>query len=142
MGPVSLPPPPPPPPVDGPWRSYKEKVASLADKVNEAQRPLRACQTRAGETPFLWRCAVWFEDAFAHQFGDQRFEQTAGATEFSEWYRAFFIEQPERRRELFVHGQTLKSARGSTGMRRAISRYRARCSSLCASGTRIFNTTY
>jgi uncharacterized protein (TIGR02421 family) len=38
---LSLPPPPPAPPSEGPWRSYKEKVAALADKIIEAQRPIR-----------------------------------------------------------------------------------------------------
>ena len=31
----------PPPPVAGPWRSYKEKVAQLAGRIVEAQRPIR-----------------------------------------------------------------------------------------------------
>ncbi|MEZ4408716.1 MAG: flavohemoglobin expression-modulating QEGLA motif protein [Polyangiales bacterium] len=39
--PLSLPPPPPSPPAEGPWRSYKEKVALLADRVTELQKPIR-----------------------------------------------------------------------------------------------------
>ena len=31
----------PPPPVAGPWRSYKEVVATLAARIVEAQRPIR-----------------------------------------------------------------------------------------------------
>ena len=33
--------PPPPAPVEGPWRSYKEKVALLADRIIELQKPIR-----------------------------------------------------------------------------------------------------
>jgi uncharacterized protein (TIGR02421 family) len=50
---LSLPPPPPPPPVDGPWRSYKEKVASLADKIVDAQRPIRILNA------VKWERTVW-----------------------------------------------------------------------------------
>lgn len=53
IAPLSLPPPPPPPPADGPWRSYKEKVASLADRVNEAQRPIRVLNA------LKWESSVW-----------------------------------------------------------------------------------
>lgn len=49
----SLPPPPPAPPTEGPWRSYKEKLASLADKLNEAQRPLRILNA------LKWEPSVW-----------------------------------------------------------------------------------
>jgi len=34
----------PPPPATGPWRSYKEIVAQLAQRVLEAQRPMRILQ--------------------------------------------------------------------------------------------------
>ena len=51
MSTLSLAPPPPPPPADGPWRSYKEKVASLADKITEAQRPIRILNAVKWEVP-------------------------------------------------------------------------------------------
>jgi len=35
----------PPPPVAGPWRSYKEIVATLAGRIVEAQRPIRVLQS-------------------------------------------------------------------------------------------------
>src|SRR5580700_6934848 len=34
----------PPPPSAGPWRSYKELVAHLAERIVEAQRPIRVLQ--------------------------------------------------------------------------------------------------
>ncbi len=34
----------PPAPVDGPWRSYKEHVATLAQRLVDAQRPIRVLQ--------------------------------------------------------------------------------------------------
>src|SRR6185503_6953004 len=34
----------PPPPASGPWRSYKEIVAQLAQRVLDAQRPMRILQ--------------------------------------------------------------------------------------------------
>ena len=34
----------PPPPVAGPWRSYKEILAGLAQRVLDAQRPIRILQ--------------------------------------------------------------------------------------------------
>jgi uncharacterized protein (TIGR02421 family) len=34
----------PPPPSAGPWRSYKELIAHLADRIVEAQRPIRVLQ--------------------------------------------------------------------------------------------------
>jgi uncharacterized protein (TIGR02421 family) len=37
-------PPIPPAPAAGPWRSYKETVAQLADRIVEAQRPIRVLQ--------------------------------------------------------------------------------------------------
>jgi uncharacterized protein (TIGR02421 family) len=46
----------PPPPVDGPWRSYKEMVASLANRIVEAQRPIRVLQ------------AVRWDNAIEEQF--------------------------------------------------------------------------
>ncbi len=49
----SLPPPPPAPPVDGPWRSYKEKLALLADRVVDAQRPIRILNA------IKWDPPVW-----------------------------------------------------------------------------------
>lgn len=53
MSTLSLPPPPPPPPLEGPWRSYKEKVASLADRINDAQRPIRMLHA------LRWEPAIW-----------------------------------------------------------------------------------
>lgn len=38
---LSVPPAPPPPPVEGPWQTYKERLAALADKINDAQKPIR-----------------------------------------------------------------------------------------------------
>lgn len=35
----------PPAPADGPWRSYKEQVASLAQRLVDAQRPIRVLQS-------------------------------------------------------------------------------------------------
>lgn len=35
----------PPAPPDGPWRSYKENVAALAQRVVDAQRPIRVLQS-------------------------------------------------------------------------------------------------
>lgn len=34
----------PPPPAAGPWRSYKEQVAALAQRIVDAQRPIRVLQ--------------------------------------------------------------------------------------------------
>ena len=39
--------------VEGPWRSYKERVASLADRVTEAQRPIRILNA------LKWEGNVW-----------------------------------------------------------------------------------
>jgi uncharacterized protein (TIGR02421 family) len=49
----SIPPPPPTPPVDGPWRSYKEKVALLADRIIDAQKPIRILNA------LKWESSVW-----------------------------------------------------------------------------------
>lgn len=49
----SVPPPPPALPVEGPWRSYKEKVANLADRIIEAQRPIRILNA------LKWESSVW-----------------------------------------------------------------------------------
>jgi uncharacterized protein (TIGR02421 family) len=38
---MSVPPPPPRPPAEGPWQTYKERLATLADMIIEAQRPIR-----------------------------------------------------------------------------------------------------
>jgi len=46
----------PSPPTPGPWRSYKELVAGLADRIVEAQRPIRVLQA------LRWDAAV--EDRF------------------------------------------------------------------------------
>ena len=51
--PVSMPPPPPLPPAEGPWRSYKEKIAALADRITEAQKPIRILNA------IKWEPAVW-----------------------------------------------------------------------------------
>jgi uncharacterized protein (TIGR02421 family) len=42
----------PPPPVAGPWRSYKELVAKLADRVVDAQRPIRVLQALRWDASF------------------------------------------------------------------------------------------
>ncbi|MCS7040674.1 MAG: hypothetical protein NZP34_13800, partial [Caldilineales bacterium] len=52
----SVPPPPPALPPEGPWRSYKEKVALLADRIIEAQKPIRILNA------LKWEAGVW--DAF------------------------------------------------------------------------------
>ena len=46
----------PAPPAAGPWRSYKEVVASLAERIVEAQRPIRVLQ------------ALRWDDDVEHQF--------------------------------------------------------------------------
>lgn len=46
----------PPPPLEGPWRSYKETVAALAQRIVDAQRPIRVLQA------LRWDPAI--EDAF------------------------------------------------------------------------------
>ncbi len=46
-------PPPPPAPVEGPWRSYKEKVALLADRIIELQKPIRILNALKWESP-VW----------------------------------------------------------------------------------------
>lgn len=53
LHPVSVPPEPAPPPAEGPWRSYKEKVAALADAITEAQRPIRILNA------IKWEASVW-----------------------------------------------------------------------------------
>ena len=35
----------PPPPLAGPWRSYKEVIATLASRIVEAQKPIRVLQS-------------------------------------------------------------------------------------------------
>jgi len=52
-----------PPPAEGPWRSYKEKVAALADKIVEAQRPIRILNG------IKWDNGVW------DQFRKARFRE-------------------------------------------------------------------
>jgi uncharacterized protein (TIGR02421 family) len=49
----------PPPPVAGPWRSYKEILAGLAQRVLDAQRPLRILQA------LRWEASV--EEQFLRQ---------------------------------------------------------------------------
>ncbi len=63
LPPMSLPPPPPTPPAEGPWRSYKEKVAALADRINDAQRPIRILNA------LKWEPSVW------EQFKRSRFRE-------------------------------------------------------------------
>ncbi len=63
LPPMSLPPPPPPLPSEGPWRSYKEKVATLADKIIDAQRPIRILSA------VKWEPSAW------EQFRKSRFRE-------------------------------------------------------------------
>jgi len=51
--PVEVAPAPEAPVVEGPWRSYKERVASLADRVTEAQKPIRILNA------LKWEGNVW-----------------------------------------------------------------------------------
>lgn len=51
LAPQSFPPPVPAPPPEGPWRSYKERVALLADRVTEAQKPIRILNALKWEGP-------------------------------------------------------------------------------------------
>jgi uncharacterized protein (TIGR02421 family) len=50
---ASIPPPLPTPPAEGPWRSYKEKVALYADRVLRAQAPIRVLNA------LKWESASW-----------------------------------------------------------------------------------
>jgi uncharacterized protein (TIGR02421 family) len=43
----------PPPPVAGPWRSYKEIVATLSNRIVEAQKPIRVLNS------IKWDPGVW-----------------------------------------------------------------------------------
>jgi len=49
----SVPPPPLALPPEGPWRSYKEKIALLADRIIEAQKPIRILNA------LKWDAGVW-----------------------------------------------------------------------------------
>jgi uncharacterized protein (TIGR02421 family) len=58
--------------AEGPWRSYKERVASLADRVTEAQRPIRILNA------LKWEGNVW------ENFRRSRFREPPRID--SEWY--------------------------------------------------------
>lgn len=90
LAPQSLPPPMPSPPPEGPWRSYKERVALLADRVTELQKPIRILNALKWEGP-VWesfRRARFRElpkiDAESYARVDLGFDPIARAREFQE----------------------------------------------------------
>jgi uncharacterized protein (TIGR02421 family) len=85
---MSLPPPPLVMPSEGPWRSYKEKLASLADRAIELQRPIRILNALKWE-PGVWdsfRKSRFKEmpliDAESYARVDLGFDHVARAREF------------------------------------------------------------
>ena len=63
-------------PLAGPWRSYKEILAALAQRVLDAQRPIRVLQALrwdAGDRPEWRRHRAWHLDAIGSEgFHDRR----------------------------------------------------------------------
>lgn len=84
----SMPPPPPAPALDGPWRSYKEKVAILADRIIDAQKPIRILNALKWE-PGSWEAFrksrfkdVPRVDADSYGRADLGFDAVARARDF------------------------------------------------------------
>lgn len=128
LPPLSLPPPPPSPPVDGPWRSYKEKVATLADRINEAQRPIRILNA------LKWEPTVW------EQFKRSRYREMP-KVEAESYAKVELGFDPRARMEDFQ--ELAEQARRELGADDAIARilrvtcleYRDVCKMLLARGT-------
>ena len=90
----------PPPPVAGPWRSYKEIVATLSQRIVDAQRPIRVLNSlRWDPTIFDKFRASRFKDVPVvgpeHYAGvDLGFDPKQKAVEFEEIAREVARELP------------------------------------------------
>jgi uncharacterized protein (TIGR02421 family) len=91
----------PPPPAAGPWRSYKEIVANLSQRIVDAQRPLRVLHAIQWE-PNIWEKfkASRFKDAPQvgpdwYQRIDLGYDPRAKIDEFDDILRDIDRELPE-----------------------------------------------
>lgn len=90
----------PPPPVAGPWRSYKEIVASLSGRIVEAQKPIRVLNSLKWEADVLekFRASRYREnpqiDAKWYDSIDLGFDPKQKAKEFEDICRDIERELP------------------------------------------------